>query len=83
MAETELGKVTHYFDKAGVMVVLLSSKIAKGDTIKIKRGDAEFEEKIESMQIEHQNIDSAKAGDEVAIKISQPTKEGALVCKVE
>lgn len=83
MEEKLIGKVTHYFDKAMVMVVKLEETIAAGDKIKIKRGDEEFEETIESMQIEHEAVENAKAGDEVAIKISQATKEGAEVYKIE
>ncbi len=81
--EKLIGKVTHYFDKAMVMVVKLEDKIAVGDKIKIKKGEEEFKETIESMQVEHENIQKAKAGDEIAIKISQPTKEGAEVYKIE
>jgi putative protease len=81
--EEEIGKVTHYYDKIGVMVIKLTDKVSVGDRIKIKRGDEEFEETIESMQVEHENIDKAKKGDEIAIKISGKTKEGAMVYKVE
>ncbi len=81
--EKLIGKVTHYFDRAMVMVVKLEDKIAVGDKIKIKKGEEEFEETVESMQIEHEGIQKAKAGDEVAIKISQATKEGAEVYKIE
>ena len=83
MAEKEIGKVTHFFDKISVMVVKLTNKISIGDRIKVKRGDEEFEETIESMQVEHENIEKAKKGDEIAIKVSSPTKEGAVVFKVE
>ncbi len=83
MAEKEIGKVTHFFDKISVMVIKLTDKLSVGDTIKIKRGDEEFEEKVESMQVEHENISKAKKGDEIAIKVSSPTKEGAAVYKVE
>ncbi len=81
--EKLIGKVTHYFDRAMVMVVKLEDKIGVGDKIKIKKGEEEFEETVESMQVEHESIQKAKAGDEIAIKISQPTKEGAEVYKVE
>lgn len=81
--EKEIGKVTHFFDKIGVMVVKLTDKVSVGDTIKVKRGDEEFEETIESMQVEHENIEKAKKGDEIAIKVSSSTKEGAVVFKVE
>jgi putative protease len=83
MPEKLIGKVTHYFDKAMVIVVKLEEPIAVGDTIKIKRGEEEFEQKIESMQIEHEQVEKGKKGDEIAIKVDQPTKEGAAVYKVE
>ena len=79
MAEQEIGKVIHYFDKAMVAVVKLSGNISIGDTIKVVKGENEFEMKVESMQVEHKPVDSGKAGDEVAIKIDNPTKEGALI----
>ncbi|KKS15999.1 MAG: hypothetical protein UU71_C0010G0021 [Parcubacteria group bacterium GW2011_GWB1_41_6] len=83
MAEKLLGKVIHYYDKIGVAVIRLEGKVAVGDIIKIVRGDDEFEEKVASMQIEHEEVKSAKKGDEVAIKVSQRAKEGAAVSKVE
>ena len=82
MAEQELGKVIHYYDKAMVAVVKLSGIIALGDTIKVVRGDKEFEMKVESMQVEHKPVESGKKGEEIAIKIDNPTKEGALVYKI-
>jgi translation initiation factor IF-2 len=51
--------------------------------VKIVRGDEEFEEKVASMQIDHEDVKKAKKGDEVAIKVSQRTKEGAVVYKAE
>ena len=42
----------------------------------------EFEQKVESMQIEHEQVEKAKKGDEIAIKVDQPTKPGAKVYKV-
>ena len=83
MAEKEVGRVTHYFDKAGVAVVKLSGAISTGDTIKFKKGDAEFTDIVESIQVNHEPMISAKAGDEVAIKISQQAKEGATLYKVD
>lgn len=81
--EKEVGKVTHYFDKINVAVIKLDGKLSKGDKIKIKKGGEEIEEVIESMQIDHKNVDSAKKRDDVAIKLTQKTKEGASVFLVE
>lgn len=80
--ETNVGKVVHYYDKAGVAIVELSGKIAVGDTVKFKHGEDEFEQEIASMQIEHGAVEAAKKGDAVGIKVDQKAKEGTLVSKV-
>lgn len=82
--EKPLGKVTHYYDKAMVAIVkLIDGGLKVGDAVKFTKGENEFIQNIESMQIEHENLQSAKKGQEVAIKVSQPAKEGALVYKAE
>ena len=83
MAEKQVGTVTHWYDKLGVAVVNIIGKLSKGDAIKIKRGDNEFEDTVSSIQIDHKDVDSAKKGDNAALKLSQPTKEGADVFLVE
>ena len=81
--EKEIGKVTHYFDKAGVAVIKLSGKLKVGDTVKFKKGEEEFSGIISSMQVEHESIQSGKAGEEVAVKVPQTAKEGTMVYKEE
>ena len=81
--EKEIGIVTHWYDKVGVAVVKLSSALKKGDTIKVKRGENEFEDSVTSMQINYKDVDSGEKGDEVALKLSDKAKEGALVYKME
>lgn len=80
--ETEVGKVIHYYDKLGVAIIELSGKLAVGDTIKIKRGEEEFEQSVTSMQTEHETVESAKKGDSVGVKVDQKAKEGSIVLKV-
>ena len=74
-----IGTVTHWYDKIGVAVVKLTDKLSKGDKIMVKRGDEEFEDTVSSLQIDHQDVSSAKKGDDAAMKLSQRTKEGAEV----
>ena len=78
-----MGKVIHWYDKIGVAVVKLSGALSVGDKVKLKKGEEEFEESITSMQLEHQSVSAGKKGDEVAVKLSQKAKEGALVFRVE
>lgn len=77
--EKEVGKVIHWYDKIGVAVIKLSDTLKVGDRVKVKKGDEEFEEAVSSMQLEHEEISSGEKGQEVAVKLSQKTKEGAEV----
>ena len=77
--DKQVGTVTHWYDKLGVAVVKLTGKLAKGDKIKLKKGDEEFEDTVASLQIDHKDVTSAKKGDDAAIKLSQRAKEGAAV----
>lgn len=79
----EIGKVTHWYDKIGVAVIKLTGTLKKGDKIVIKRGDEEIEDTVTSIQVDHKDVDSAEKSDDVAIKLSQKTKEGAIVCKAD
>lgn len=81
MDDQEIGKVTHYFDKAMVALVKLSGDLAIGDTVRVVRGAEEFEMKVESMQVNHEVITDGKTGDEVAVKVAAPAKEGAVFYK--
>lgn len=78
--DNPIGKVVHYYDKLGVAIVDLESRSLKvGDEVKFKRGDSEFSQKVESLQVEHQDVESVKAGDSFGLKVDQPTKPGTLV----
>lgn len=75
-----IGKVVHYYDKLGVAIVDLGSGGLKvGDEVKFKRGDEEFSQKVESLQVDHQEADSVKKGDSFGLKVNKPTKPGTEV----
>lgn len=81
MADTKIGNISHYFDKIGVAVIEALAPIKVGDKIKIKGHDQEFEMTVGSMQIEHENIEEAKKGDSVGMKVDQAVKKGDEVFK--
>jgi len=83
MADLQVGKVTHYYNKIGVAIIEISVPIKVGDKIKISGHDQEFTQVIDSMQVEHQSIEEAKKGDVIGLKVDQPVKEKDLVYKVE
>ena len=80
--DLKIGKITHYFDKIGVAVVELADTLTIGDKIKINNHGDEFEMAVESMQVEHENIQEAKKGQSVGMKTLQPVKPGADVYRV-
>ena len=71
-----IGKISHYYDKIGVGIIELKGSLKAGDTIKVKGKNTDFEQAIDSMQIEHEEVQKAKKGDIIGIKMSQKVKEG-------
>lgn len=77
-----IGKITHFFGKIKVAVIKLSSPIKKGDTIIILGGeDTDFEQKIDSMQIDFKNVKTAKKGKSIGIKVKKKVREGYKIYK--
>lgn len=75
-----VGVVTHYFDRIGVAVLELHSDLVVGDWIGfVRNDDLLFEQEVSSMQIEHENVEYAKAGDSIGLKVSRAVKEGTEV----
>jgi len=81
MSDKPIGKVTHYYDKIGVAVIDVSGTLKVGDTVKFS-GHEEFTQKIESIQMEHEQIQEAKKGMSVGVKVDKKVKEGDLVYPV-
>jgi putative protease len=83
MTETEIGIVTHFFDKIGVAAInITSGTLAVGDTIHIKGHSTDMTAKVESMQIEKDKIQTAKVGDSIGIKTGGKAREHDKVYKV-
>ena len=79
MADTKVGEVIHFYDKISVAIVKLAGELKVGDTVKFKQGDTEFDQVVQSMEIDHHSVETGKVGDEVGIKVDQKAKPGATV----
>jgi putative protease len=77
----EIGRITHFFSKIGVAVVELTTPLTVGDHILVKGPATDFEQIVESMQIEHKNIQRAEAGQSIGLKLAQQAKERDAVYK--
>lgn len=81
--EEEVGKITHYFSKIEVGVIELTvGELKVGDTIHIKGHTTDFYQKVESMQVEHAAVPSAKKGDSIGLKVENQVREHDIVFKV-
>ncbi len=79
MDRKRIGKITHFFPKISVAVVELEDKVKVGDTIEIEGQDSKFEQKLDSMQVNHAPVKEAKKGDAIGLKVAQPVREGDVV----
>ncbi len=77
----EVGQITHFFSKIGVAVLELTAPLSVGDRILVKGPSTDFEQVVESMQIEHQSIQRAEGGKSVGLKLAQPAHERDVVYK--
>lgn len=77
----EIGKITHFFSKICVAVIELKKPLKVGDTIAIKGPTTDFEQTVDSMQIEHKNVPEAKAGESIGLKVTQRVRETDIVYK--
>ncbi len=82
MAEQEIGVIDHYYGNIGVGIIKLSDNLKTGDNIHIKGHTTDFTQEVSSIQIEHQSVPEAKAGDIVGIKVAQKVHPHDRVFKV-
>jgi hypothetical protein len=77
-----LGQVEDYFAHVNVMALKLLAPLSVGDMIRIKGHTTDITQKVESMQIEHQPVQTASTGDSVGIKIADRARRTDIVYKI-
>jgi hypothetical protein len=82
MEEQPIGKITHFFSKISVAVVALTDKVKIGDTLHVKGAHADFEQKLDSMQVDHKTVTEAAAGQSIGLKTLEPVHQGDMVFKI-
>jgi len=78
----EVGRVSHYFSRISVAVAELKAPLAVGDRILIKGSTTDLEQVVESMQIEHKDVQRAEAGQSIGLKVKERVRENDTVYKV-
>ena len=77
----QIGHIAHFFSKISVAIVELRAPLAVGDCILVRGPSTDFEQVVESMQIEHTNIQRAESGQSIGLKTVQLAKERDVVYK--
>ncbi len=82
MAEVRIGEIRHFYNKIGVGVLALEGPLGLDDTIHILGHTTDFQQQVLSLQIEHQAVEQAGPGDDVALKVVQRVRRGDRVFKI-
>lgn len=71
MSGERIGEVIHFYNRIGVAVIQLTGKLRVGDQVHFLGRSTDFRQEVMSMQIEHEGISEADAGQEVAVKVER------------
>ncbi|MBE9482728.1 MAG: translation elongation factor-like protein [Chloroflexi bacterium] len=82
MTEEVIGNISDFFAKPVVAGIELTGTLKLGDKIHFKGHTTDFEQIVESMQIDNVDVKEAKAGDSVGIKVSERVRRGDIIYKV-
>ena len=82
MPEKVIGKVSDFFARPVVAGIELTATLNLGDKIHIKGHTTDLEFTVDSMQIDNVNVNEAKAGDAIGIKVSDRVRRGDTIYKV-
>ena len=81
--EVKVGEVMKFFAKPSVAAIeVTNAEIAVGDKLHFVGHTTDFEETVDSMQIENKNIQKASVGDLVGIKVKERVREKDQVYKM-
>ena len=77
MGEARIGEVMKFFANPSVAAVKITSgELLAGDTVRFVGHTTDFEDRIDSMEIDNDQIQKATAGDYIGIKVSDRVRPG-------
>jgi hypothetical protein len=83
MKEIEIGVVQDYFAKIGVAAFGITAHgIRVGDHIHIKGHTTDFNQTVDSLQIEHAQVNEAGTGASVGTKVKDRVRAGDKIFKI-
>ena len=79
--ETEIGEVMTYYANIGVAAIELTGSVKVGDIIIFRGFTTDLEHKVDGIQIEHNSVQEAKAGDQIGVKVPGKVRKNDRVYK--
>ncbi len=79
----KVGSISKYFKKPGVAAIELEDTLEVGDKVKFKGEHTDFEQKIESMEIDREEVEKADQGESVGVKVKERVRPNDEVLIVE
>lgn len=83
--ERKVGVVTDYYSKIGVAAVhLTDGDLQVGDRVHLHGHTTDFTQTVESLQVEHQPVERAARGAEIALKVRERVRRhDQVLCLAE
>jgi selenocysteine-specific translation elongation factor len=82
MAEEMIGTVSDFFARPVVAAIELKAALKVGDKIRIKGHTTDLELTVDSMQIDNADVEEAKAGDSIGVKVGERVRKKDTVYKI-
>ena len=83
MGREEIGCVFHFYPKPSVAAInITAGELRVGDTIMIEGATSTVNMVVESMQVEHAQVQEARAGQSIGIKVPERVRPGDKVYKI-
>jgi hypothetical protein len=81
-AEAPIGVVTHYWSHLGVAGVHLTAPLDVGDRIHIHGHTSDFEQRVNSIEIDHATTPHADANADVGLEVADHVREHDMVYRL-
>ena len=83
MKEEMVGEVVKYFAKPGVAAIKITAGQLKiGDIVRFKGHTTDFQDEIQSMQVDNTPVEKAETGQLIGIKVKDRVRENDSVFKL-
>ena len=74
-----VGEVTHYYSNLGVAIVKFNQDMPAGKNLTFQGATTDFSQEVESMELDHKQVNTAPRDKEVGMKVGDKVREGDQV----